>query len=119
MRSDPAGSAVSRPDEAPAVRPRGREPREGADVANEPVRFDPTEAAREALEDAARAASTPARRRAPGRAVRTAYVLALIVGDTIAFAMAFVVAYQIHATMEQRPTRLTPLSDYLPTLAFQ
>jgi len=46
-------------------------------------------------------------------------VLALVVVDTASFALAFFVAYSVRAAMEPRPTRITPLSDYLGTLAFE
>jgi len=43
----------------------------------------------------------------------------MVVGDIAAIALAFLVAYQIRATMEPRPNRVTPISDYFPTLALQ
>jgi exopolysaccharide biosynthesis polyprenyl glycosylphosphotransferase len=49
--------------------------------------------------------------------VRAASVLCLIVGDVVAITLAFLLAYQIRAATEQRPSHVPPLSDYWPQLA--
>ncbi len=72
------------------------------------------------LADRVRPASPPpAPGRAPRHVVQAACIVALVVSDTVAIALAFLAAYQIRATMEQRPTRIMPLTEYLPTLAFE
>ncbi|MBM2810019.1 MAG: putative glycosyltransferase [Chloroflexi bacterium] len=50
--------------------------------------------------------------------LRTAYVMALVVGDVCAIAAAFFVAYQLRGLSEPRPTRISPIGDYVPSLAF-
>src|SRR5688572_28250313 len=61
--------------------------------------------------------ATP-RSRLSGRLVRAGYVAALVLGDIVAIAVAFVFAYDLSAITERRPDQVTSLGEYLPTLAF-
>jgi len=91
-------------------------------VANEFARVEhPRASLVAAVRDSDALATRPLPRRAvrTGRVIRTSCVLAMVVGDVAAIVLAFLLAYQIRAAMEPRPSRLTPFSDYVPTLAFQ
>src|SRR5439155_11128226 len=48
--------------------------------------------------------------------VRAIYILLLVAVDVFAIVLAFFIAYSISAAMEERPTRVPPFADYLPTL---
>ncbi len=51
-----------------------------------------------------------------GRLVRAGYVVALVMGDIVAIAVAFALAFEIRAATERRPDQIASLSEYFPTV---
>src|SRR5205807_2330761 len=50
--------------------------------------------------------------------VRSAYVFLLLCADVAGLSLAFGVGYWLRALTEQRPSRISPLESYQPTLVF-
>jgi Undecaprenyl-phosphate glucose phosphotransferase len=50
--------------------------------------------------------------------VRLLTAALLVVGDAIAIGLAFAAAHRLHAMLEQRPGRVAPLEEYVPSLGF-